>query len=323
MILQRFATQPNQRLGGDVGGHARVAVAVAADPRSVRHRRPADGDVVAVTIGDRAAEVVDDAGHGVPQHAFDGQAAVDLRDHRRLRRADEIGLPQFRQLATDGVPPVVGLVRRRVVVQRREVVADRRQFPSDAAPFGLRRVGGEDQFDVQRIAQRLHRRRVHAGRLERPHRRGDRFVGFAGVSLAGASSEHPDPFAILRNVQQVQEDAERPDQHTQFFVVAGGDERFQAFVRADVTATPVPGQATHVFDQLQTLRPGHLLDRLAEPFSDLGDFVPEVGQGVVGHVGRALGWEAKRQHRFYPRDRSHGRGSGPSGGNATRRAVAG
>ena len=136
---------------GDVGRHARVAVAVAADPRPVAQHGREVGGRLAVGLGEGEADVVVEDRDGAPDRAGEEvEAVVDLLEHAEALGADVVRAQEDEDEALERGPGVAGLARGRVrLAEGADVLHESALLAEHGASAGLGGVRRERGLDVE------------------------------------------------------------------------------------------------------------------------------------------------------------------------------
>ena len=214
LLVLAQAGVPHQLERG--AGHARrdvrVAVAVAADPRSERQQRRDRHVGVRVRRADRRLEVAVDVRHdGGERRREVDEPGADLVEHRRRDGAQLVGDPHLLHGGGDLAPQVHLLdARRPALVELAQQREDARELGDRRATAGLGRVGGEDEAHLgggERLQQLVGARAVGGelrdGRVQRAASR-------AGPLVEGADPAHA--IEVLGEVHEQKPARQHPDQ---------------------------------------------------------------------------------------------------------------
>ncbi len=196
------------RLLGHRGGHERVAVSVAADPRAeAKERRGERRARAGAPRIQGAVEGAVDLGHASKQRLVEhGRYRPHLVERLRLGRAQLPGAPQDVDLLEKAAVGVVALARGAArVVEAVELLADAPDRRDDGSPAGLGRVRGEHGLHLEATdglaqpARSEQAAKVGDGGRERLAER------LAAVPLA----QHPRAVVLLGEVREVEVAGER------------------------------------------------------------------------------------------------------------------
>ena len=208
------------RLGTDV----RVAVEVAADPAPEAERPTRSLEPIAkgpLEVGDRVPE-------GLLEEP---EALADLVDDARPLGADLVRLPEqgdlLRERIFDALPLRGG---RAVVVEPREVRRYSTVGLEDGAAGRLGRVRREDELDPQARACLLQRAVLDPAVVELCERLRERLPRDATLGLVFAAA--PDAVVLLRDVDELEEERERPQHCGLPVVIERGDRLAELVARA-------------------------------------------------------------------------------------------
>ena len=269
-----------QRPGGDLRGHARVAVAIATDPRprlqerpDARRPRPRPAGVGGRAVRPSGRRVerrierpVQPRDDGEQRRVEEGHRGADLVERRRADQAQVRCPPQQRDLLAQAAAHLAILRRRqaRIVEPGEEDGAAAERDERGPAP-GLGRVRGEDGPDREAPDERVE---LLVGPAEAAQARdgmADRIVEDAIARGTFAPAQRPHPAARLGQVDQPEIEREGTDdrlggveiERAQLLVEPGALERVVVAAEGD---RPLPDP----FDQREQVRPGLLRDDLAE-----------------------------------------------------------
>ncbi len=303
-----------QRPRGDLRGDARVAVAVAADPRARSQERPdprrarprpaAVGGRPARPTGrrverrvERAVQPRDDAEQRRVEERHRGPHLVE---RRRAHDAQVGGPPQQRDLLAQSAPDVAILRGRQArVVEPREQHRAPAEREERRPPARLGRMGREDRGDRQAPDERVELGVRSSEPAQAGDGVGDRVVEdpVARGPLAATQGAHP--CARLGQVDQPEVQPERADhglggvevEGAQLVVQPGALERV-------VVAAQRDRPAADALDQGEQLRPGLLRDHLPEQRAEQPDLDGQAGRARPTCRSRA----ARRRPRRDARD---------------------
>ena len=321
---------------GRVGGDERVAVAVAADPRTPtdegRHaRRAGPGPRLRVD----PARVERRVGRAVqPRHDRE-QRRVE-HGHRRPHLVERLGRdgaqvggpPQERDLLAQA-PPDLAILRRRQtrVVEALEEGGAPSQRDEGGPPSGLGRMGGQDRRDAQAGQRGVQLGVGPAGGAQRRDRLGDRVVQEPVPCGALSPTKRPNAPARLGQVDELEVERERLDDRLGRLEVEGVQLTLEALALGRVIAAPQrDGRSPEPLDQLEQVLPGLLRDDLAQQRAEQPDLArqrvmrpgrpdarrlgPFRGRGTTAHAAASAG-----------RDRNPGRTASQPFGVATFRTL--
>ena len=258
--------QPNQGLLGHFGRHARMTIAIAADPGGKPQERRYAERLTRIELGQGVPQVLHDFRHHFPQHRHDAQTALHFLDDGGRPGTNEVGLPELGQLRLELGVQFRRLARQQVTfIEPLQQLAQPPQLAADRTPFGFRRMSGEYQFDVQAVEQKLQVIGRDALRRQLSHRGADRLGPRRGMRRTFPLPQHPHALPILRHVHQVQENRQRPGDHAAFDRGQLLQRARQFRQRRRVAAVSRLGQFADVHDSGQPLRSRDLPDRLVQP----------------------------------------------------------
>ena len=131
-------------MAGDIGGHVRVAVAVAAHPRGETHRDEVHRQLIAKVGFQLFVQLAQIVRHPFPQAVFHHrEAPFGFIDRGRAVLTNFIGMPGLGdQLAQTAHQLVVLVVRDIFVIQLLEAVVHFHHFMDQRPAGDLGRVGG-------------------------------------------------------------------------------------------------------------------------------------------------------------------------------------
>ncbi len=276
-----------QRLRGDLRGHARVAVAVAADPRprlqerpDTRRSRPRPARVGRGTVRpsgrrverriERPVQPRDDREQG---RVEEGHRRADLIERGRADEAQIRGPPQQRDLLAQAAADLAILRWRQAwIVEPGEEHGAAAERDERGPPAGLGRVCGEDRPDREPADERVELLVGPAEPAQADDGMGDRIVEHAIPRGPFTPAQRPYPAARLGQVDQPEIQREGTDdrlrgveiERAQLLVEAGPLERVVVAAEGD---RPLPDP----FDEREQLRPGLLRDDLAEQGTEQSD----------------------------------------------------
>jgi hypothetical protein len=328
---------------GDVGCHVRVAVPVAADPRAEaqegRSDRRLEVAVAAALGGGRSSRVldrpVDPGDEPIQRLVEDDHGRANLVERAGRAAPDLGGLPQHRDLLAQA-PSELTIRRGRQawIVRLLEQPRDPAQPEQDRPASRLGGMGGEDERHGQPPEDRVD---VLAAR-RRPERFPDGPTLRCAPSCSGASRPHADALAALRQVDELEVQAEGPDDRLERGPVERPDIELDTSLSA--AAARADGPLPRPLDDL--VRPGTRLldDDLPQEGTQQTDLALEhaarprrsdrprlrPGRIAARHVGRTCGGRGIRWRTraggagggFYGRA-----GNGVAGTDLYRRTAAG
>ncbi len=212
-FIKREPPMKHQRFRRHHRGDIRVAVPVAAHPGT--ERDPAGGRLHRrIGVGQGALELVLQKRHRLPEGRVEiPEPGADFVRHFGPGRPGTVGEPERSDLPFQR--PGILDARDLVLDQRFRIVQPLRQplqFIEHRAPFRLRRVRGENQFDRKLVEEFLHRRRRDVPGLQFPQRRADRLPHRRRLHRdrlrAPPLAQQPDPVRLLRQIHQLEIDGE-------------------------------------------------------------------------------------------------------------------
>ena len=211
----RLLVHPHGR-GRRVVRHVRIAVAVAADPRSELQDRRQPVAVLGIDGTQRVARLAVDRRHEVEQRPLDDlQPLPHLVEDRRAVDPHEVRHPQRLDLLRDRGQRRLALARQRLdALHPVHLIGDAPDLLEDGPPPCLARVGrkhGNQNRPPQVGGEFV---RPYAALPELAQRRLDALADGRGSQLPLALAQHADAGLLFREVDQVEEHRERPDQHT-------------------------------------------------------------------------------------------------------------
>ena len=320
-----------QRPFRDVGGHARVAVAVAADPAAPAQERPDPRRPCAGPGGSAAPSSAAARGriHGPvddpreprrereQRRVEERHRRPDLVEHGRRDRSQVRGPPQEGDLLAQAAADLGVLGGREArVVHAREQVATATQRDQDRPAARLGRVGGEDRRDRQGRELGVEVLVRPPERPQPPDRLGHRVVQDAVVGGSLAPSQGSDATARLGQVDQLEVERERADDGFRGAEIQSGEVLVEAATLGRIAFGAQPDRSlADPFHEIEQVRTGLLGDDLAEERAQQTD----LGRERVAGAGRpdATGFRPDRD-RHAARRRgpvakvAAGTGSGPS-----------
>ena len=270
---------PAQRVGGD----ERVAVPVAADPRTRSQQRPLEQRHPGPALPQRRAQLRVQRGHHLEQRQLVvAQRLVDLVGQPEPRQPQQRGLPQREHRPPEpGRPlPLVELARRGAVPLAHQL-GDLLLHRRDRRAAHLGGVRGDHRAH-QRTGQLAgHHLRVEVGLLQQPEGRGEAAL-LRRRPLAPVVAPAPLVVQVLGEVGQQREVAERPDHVVGAAHVEPG-QPLRQLLAVHLRAADAEGLHAGRLDQLQDVVPGLLADHLPEHPAQQPDVLPQ-GQ-LVGALG--------------------------------------
>ena len=209
---QAAVAHEGERLGGDRGGHVRVAVAVAPDPRAEAQQR-GDRRVVARGLGDRVLQVAVHARHlGGQRRDEPHQAGAHLVEHRRRDGAQLVRAPQLLHRRREA--PARRLdIRQGGFVELAQDAEDAGQLLDRRTPPRFGGMRGEDQAHLRAVQQPAHRGIVGAVLAQQPDGVAHRPAARRG-RLAPLPGPHPaHALVVLGEVDELEPAGERAHEH--------------------------------------------------------------------------------------------------------------
>ena len=310
-----------QRALGDLRGHARVAVAVPADPapepQEWSDARRACPRSAAVRCGtgratrrrierriERAVKARDD---GEQRGIEEGHCRAHLVERGRAHDAQVRGPPQQRDLLAQLAPEiaVLGRSQARVVGARKEDRATAKGHQR-RAPAGLGRVRGQDRRDLEPGDQGVQLRVAPPQAAQPGDRVGDRVREDPVSCSTLAATQRPDPAARLCQVDQPEIEREGADDGLRGAEVEAAELLVEALaldriVRPAERDRPLPDP----LDEREELGAGLLRDDLAEQRPEQPDLDRERVAGAGRPDPEGLGSDRRRDAAPWPRHATH------------------
>ena len=195
-----------ESIGDRLRADVRVAVEVTSDPAAEAQRLAGPlqpPHKCPLELRDRIPEALLEEPEPLP----------DLVDDARPLGADLVGLPEQRDLLREAVlqPPSLR-ERRSLVIEAGQERRDPAMRLEDGAARGLCRMGGEDELDSEPRAGCLHLCLLDAAAVELRERIGERLARDPPLRLVFAKPA--DPVMLLRDVDELEEERERPQDGT-------------------------------------------------------------------------------------------------------------
>ena len=155
----------------------------------------------------------------------------------------------------------------------------------------------EHELHVQPVEDLLHLGGGHSEFTQFGDSGRERFTERFGMPESLAVAKHPHPLPILRDVREVEEDAERPSRHRRLPVVEGFDPRDEGGFGFVSALAAVAGEAADLLHQVVGLVTGDFADHRPEHVAQEPHVAAEkfvVGHGVGCGGGRTRGGERCR-----------------------------
>ena len=261
-------------LGRDIGRDIRVAVAVAANPRTKGEE--AGGHLHAgVILSQCLLHGAVNLGHNVPNGRLKmPQTRLHLIFDTRFLGAALVGQPQTHNLGQHLLfqePLFVG--QQLAAIQILQGGGQPGQFGENRPSFGLGGVGGKDGFDVQVGHDLAHFFFVYPRAPQRGNGGADGFAGGVGVFLTGALAQHADAVLVFGDVDELEVVGKGAGDRLEFIEAELADEvgdsgRGLPHHLLVLFGAPYLGQRAEIFlfaeDFHPCLPPDHLAQQIAQ-----------------------------------------------------------
>ena len=250
-LLDRKLPVKQQHLGGRRGGDARVAIPVAADPRTERQPPPRRADP-RIVEGQRPLQI--------PLQPWDRlieddvqipKSGAGLIRHLRARGPAAVGEPERSDFAFDRFQVDQGSVHLRFgPAAPPQEGPQPRKLCKQGPPLRLGGMRRENKLHPQPVDQPLHFLRTDPARLELNHRGLDRFADRARLAQDAqrpAPAQQHDPEILLGQVHQLEIKREGHRLVERHRRIEGRDHRSQAAFRTGLPRPPGLGEPPERF----------------------------------------------------------------------------
>ena len=300
VVAERCFGLPVDRVGDDIAGHERVAVAVTTDPRSHRDRRRRVDRLATEPSGNRRGQVAGEFGHHVEQAGLViAQRLVDLVSHAQLRQPEQRRLPQQQHLHRQAVLDVGdGSSVPSPQIEFVEEPTHLLEHLEHGLSAHLGGVGGDHRCHLEPVDGVAHRLRRDAG-VDEPIEQCLEAAGASGPADGAVMPPATFDVHVFGGVGQQRQPVERTEHQHLFVERMFGECRADVIDRGAAGATRLDGDLADRLDQIEDGIAVGGPDGIAEESSQQSDVVTDGirARGAVGHrAGGVSGHGSSQAH---------------------------